>query len=94
MYGAEPDAVDMEHLSNAYDLINDDEAEPRMRAIVDALPRVPQVKSMLVTSVEKLIEAIQAKSPAMTTWPEVKSLQIAGYKPQMPTGHQQPLIKM
>ncbi|MEL5662867.1 hypothetical protein PTT73_15140 [Serratia ureilytica] len=72
MYGTESDAVDMEHLSNAYDLINDDEAEPRLRAIVDALPRVPQVKSMLVTSVEKLIEAIQAKSPAMTTWPEVK----------------------
>ncbi|CAI2058498.1 Uncharacterised protein [Serratia quinivorans] len=72
MYGAEPETVDQEHLSNAYDLINDDEAEPRLRAIVDALPRVPQVKSMLVTSVEKLIEAIQAKSPAMTSWPEVK----------------------
>ncbi len=72
MYGTEPDTVDLEHLSNAYDLINDDEAEPRLRAIVDALPRVPQVKSMLITSVEKLIEAIQAKSPAMTSWPEVK----------------------
>jgi hypothetical protein len=72
MYGAEPETVDQEHLSNAYDLINDDEAEPRLRAIVDALPRVPQIKSMLVTSVEKLIEAIQAKSPAMTSWPEVK----------------------
>ncbi|EIV5186987.1 hypothetical protein [Serratia marcescens] len=72
MYGTEPDTVDLEHLSNAYDLINDDEAEPRLRAIVDALPRVPQVKSMLITSVEKLIEAIQAKSPAMKSWPEVK----------------------
>ncbi|TXE64538.1 hypothetical protein [Serratia nematodiphila] len=72
MYGTEPDTVDLEHLSNAYDLINDDDAEPRLRAIVDALPRVPQVKSMLITSVEKLIEAIQAKSPAMTSWPEVK----------------------
>lgn len=72
MYGADPETVDQEHLSNAYDLINDDEAEPRLRAIVDALPRVPQVKSMLVTSVEKLIEAIQAKTPVMTSWPEVK----------------------
>lgn len=72
MYGADPETVDQEHLSNAYDLINDDEAEPRLRAIVDALPRVPQVKSMLVTSVEKLIEAIQAKNPVMTSWPEVK----------------------
>ncbi|MBW5853149.1 transcription termination factor [Yersinia enterocolitica] len=71
LYGSEPDVVDMGQLSNAYDLINDDEAEPHLRAIIDGLLRVPQVKSMLVSSVEKLIDAIQAHTPTLVSWPDV-----------------------
>lgn len=72
MYGTAVDTVDPVHLSNAYELLSDDDAQPIDKAILDALPRIPQVGQMLITSIEKLILAIQSKTPALISWPDVK----------------------
>lgn len=71
LYGVEPETVDDHLLSNAYDLINDDESEPLYRAVIDGLPRLPQVKHMYITTLAQLIDDIQAHTPAFKSWPDV-----------------------
>lgn len=71
LYGVEPETVDDHLLSNAYDLINDDESEPLYRAVIDGLPRLPQVKHMYITTLAQLIDDIQAHAPAFKSWPDV-----------------------
>ncbi|HEC1651071.1 TPA: transcription termination factor [Yersinia enterocolitica] len=71
LYGVEPETVDDHLLSNAYDLINDDESEPLYRAVIDGLPRLPQVKHMYIATLAQLIDDIQAHTPAFKSWPDV-----------------------
>ncbi|AHM74551.1 hypothetical protein [Yersinia hibernica] len=71
LYGVEPETVDDHLLSNAYDLINDDESEPLYRAVIDGLPRLPPVKQMYITTLAQLIDDIQAHTPAFKSWPDV-----------------------
>ncbi|EKN6041478.1 TPA: hypothetical protein ACPY8J_000540 [Yersinia enterocolitica] len=71
LYGVEPEIVDSHLLSNAYDLINDDESEPLYRAVIDGLPRLPQVKHMYITTLAHLIDDVQAHTPVFKSWPDV-----------------------
>ncbi|HHW4185050.1 TPA: transcription termination factor [Yersinia enterocolitica] len=71
LYGVEPEIVDSHLLSNAYDLINDDESEPLYRAVIDGLPRLPQVKHMYITTLAQLIDDVQAHTPVFKSWPDV-----------------------
>lgn len=71
LYGVEPESVDSHLLSNAYDLINDDESEPLYRAVIDGLPRLPQVKHMYITTLAQLIDDVQAHTPVFKSWPDV-----------------------
>ncbi|MCB5312123.1 transcription termination factor [Yersinia intermedia] len=71
LYGVEPETIDKHLLSNAYDLVNDDESEPLYRAVIDGLPRLPQVKHMYITTLAQLIDDVQAHTPVFKSWPDV-----------------------
>ncbi|MBQ0956442.1 hypothetical protein [Serratia symbiotica] len=63
MYGAVPETVNQEYLSNAYDMLNDEEAPEDIRAVIDGLCRVTAVKNMFPASVDNLLTALRARTP-------------------------------
>ncbi|ADW76530.1 conserved hypothetical protein (plasmid) [Rahnella aceris] len=63
MYGAAPAELDAEQLSNAVDILADDEAPEETRAIIDGLAVVPAIKAMYPEKVVTLIDTMRAQIP-------------------------------
>lgn len=72
MYGAEPAELDAEQLSNAIDILADDEAPDETRAIIDGLAVVPAIKAMYPEKVVTLIDTIRAQLPPFDNAEDVK----------------------
>lgn len=78
MYGATPDELDQEQLSNAVDVFHDAEAPEDIRMFIDGMLKVPSIKAMYPTSVSEIIDAIRAVMPPAESASEVAKLAI-GY---------------
>ncbi|WP_238483623.1 hypothetical protein [Rahnella perminowiae] len=63
MYGAVPAELDAEQLSNAVDILADDETPEETRAIIDGLSVVPAIKAMYPEKVVTLIDTMHAQLP-------------------------------
>lgn len=63
MYGAVPAELDAEQLSNAVDILADDETPEETRAIIDGLSVVPTIKAMYPEKVVTLIDTMHAQLP-------------------------------
>ncbi|MFD3238302.1 hypothetical protein ACE2AK_04010 [Rahnella perminowiae] len=63
MYGAVPAELDAEQLSNAVDILADDETPQETRAIIDGLSVVPAIKAMYPEKVVTLIDTMHAQLP-------------------------------
>ncbi len=72
MYGAAPEELDAEQLSNAVDILADDEAPEETRAIIDGLSVVPAIKAMYPEKVVTLIDTMRAQLPPFDNADDVK----------------------
>lgn len=72
MYGAAPAELDAEQLSNAVDILTDDEAPEETRAIIDGLAVVPAIKAMYPEKVVTLIDTMRAQLPPFDNADDVK----------------------
>ncbi|QQN36648.1 hypothetical protein JHW33_08585 [Rahnella aceris] len=63
MYGAVPAELDAEQLSNAVDILADDETPEETSAIIDGLSVVPAIKDMYPEKVVTLIDTMHAQLP-------------------------------
>lgn len=88
MYGATPDEIDPEHLSNAVDMFIDDEAPDEIRMIIDGMLKVPSINTMLPTSVAEIIDLIRAVLPPVESVEEVAKLAVGYAKKPAERGEQ------
>lgn len=72
MYGAEPLEIDMEQLSNAIDMVSDDEAPEDMKALIHGLAGVPALKQMLPARLAVMIETMRAQMPPFDSAEDVR----------------------
>lgn len=72
MYGAAPEELDAEQLSNAVDILADDEAPEETRAIIDGLSVVSAIKAMYPEKVVTLIDTMRAQLPPFDNADDVK----------------------
>ncbi|THD51855.1 hypothetical protein ERD95_08205 [Enterobacteriaceae bacterium ML5] len=88
MYGATPEEIDHEHLSNAVDMFVDDEAPEEIRMMIDGMLKIPSINAMKPTSVAEIIDLIRAVMPPVESAEEVAKLAIGYAKNPAERGEQ------
>lgn len=72
MYGAETNELDMEQVSNAIDMVSDDEAPEEMKAFITGLSGIPALQQMFPDRLSVLIETMRAQMPPFDSAKDVR----------------------
>lgn len=72
MYGAETNELDMEQVSNAIDMVSDDEAPGEMKAFITGLSGIPALQQMYPERLAVLIETMRAQMPPFDSVEDVR----------------------
>lgn len=72
MYGAETNELDMEQVSNAIDMVSDDEAPEEIKAIITGLSGIPALQQMFPDRLAVLIETMRAQMPPFDSVEDVR----------------------
>ncbi|MBU9866778.1 hypothetical protein [Rahnella aceris] len=74
MYGAQPEEIDPEQLSNAVDMYNDPDMPDDLHILIRGMLQLPSVGAMYPASVAEIIDKIRAVLPPAETADEVTQL--------------------
>ncbi|KQN56493.1 hypothetical protein ASE99_10795 [Serratia sp. Leaf51] len=72
MYGAETNELDMEQVSNAIDMVSDDEAPEEMKAFITGLSGIPALQQMFPDRLAVLIDTMRAQMPPFVSVNDVR----------------------
>lgn len=74
MYGAQPDQLDPEQLSNAVDMYNDPDMPDDLLIMIQGMLKVPSIAAMYPSSVAEIMDRVRAVMPPAETANEVAQL--------------------
>ena len=72
MYGAETNELDMEQVSNAMDMVSDDEAPEEMKAFITGLSGIPALQQIFPERLAVLIDTMRAQMPPFDSVNDVR----------------------